>query len=102
MINETYINANQQPAQGPLQTYGDEFDIFYRNNTSWRARGESLKGGGTAQVKSNHIFLDLLLDKPELEGEGEGAYAKISYARIWCRRSSSAVEQLPEKRALSV
>ena len=81
MINDTYINANQQPAQGAVQTYGEEFDFYYRVNSSWRARGESLKGDGTAQVGKDHIFNELLSDKPE--PENEGAHAKITYGRIW-------------------
>ena len=34
MINNTYINANQQPATGPVQSsYGEEFDITYGLDT---------------------------------------------------------------------
>ena len=89
MLNDTYVNANQQPASGAVQTYGEEFDITYGTNTSWRARGESLKGDGTALLSKDHIFLEILLDKPELEGEG--AYAKISYGRIWYLVSAGIV-----------
>ena len=64
MINNTYINANQQPATGPVQSYGEEFDFTYRNNSSWRARGESLKGEGTAKLGSLHVFNELLAKKP--------------------------------------
>ena len=53
-----------QPATGPFDTYGPEFDMFYSDQSSWRAAQDSLLGMGPVFMRPTSILVAALTEKP--------------------------------------